>query len=384
MHVGISLLTHVPTRAPSGDTYVRGLLQELGARTGPDRVTALVTPSVALGYSGSATGHVAAHVLPWSGWEHGEARRAAAVARAVVAPRGLPAALAAQLDVLHYPATVPIPASSLPSVVTVHDALHHDFPRSLSRRQRLYRRWAYDGSARSAAVVITPTDYVRKRLSELLALDPDGIEVIHHGIDHSRFSPRRVDDERWLRKLELTRPFLVYPANMWQHKNHSRLLQALSGLPDRDVELVLTGHQYGQLDGLLNLSRRLNLGRRVRHLGVVERNALPVLYRNARAMVFPSLYEGFGFPPLEAMSCECPVTSSTRGALGEICGEAVLPLEPDDVSSMVTALDRISTDSNLRSRLKQEGRRRALLFSWKRAAERHLEVYARAAALGRS
>jgi glycosyltransferase involved in cell wall biosynthesis len=116
-------------------------------------------------------------------------------------------------------------------------------------------------------------------------------------------------------------------------------------------------------------------------LGYVEPETLAAVYRAAEAMVFPSLYEGFGAPPLEAMACGCPVTASVRGSLGEVCAGAVLELDPESVDSIAAALDRIVTDNDLRERLRAAGAERAVGFRWSDAARRHAAVYARAANL---
>ena len=118
----------------------------------------------------------------------------------------------------------------------------------------------------------------------------------------------------------------------------------------------------------------------MRHLGYLEPEALPAVYRAARAMAFPSLYEGFGTPPLEAMACGCPVASSTRGALAEVCGDAVLPFEPDSIESIAAAIEAVGFDDELRDRLRIAGLERAQGFSWEAAAARHTAIYARVAA----
>src|SRR5206468_8959476 len=142
--------------------------------------------------------------------------------------------------------------------------------------------------------------HARDMAVERLGLDGERVVVAPHGVDHARFFPAGSEQER----------LLVYPANAWPHKNHARLLEGLARASDGSVELVLTGNDYGRRDELLAHAARLGVGHRVRHVGFVEHDELPRLLRRARAMIFPSLYEGFGQPPLEAMACGCAVASS--------------------------------------------------------------------------
>jgi glycosyltransferase involved in cell wall biosynthesis len=282
------------------------------------------------------------------------------------------------LDLVHYPVTVPIPRTSLPRVTTVYDMQHHDLPQFFSRGERAYRRWAYDDAARSADVVVTTSAWSRQRLVELLGLAPERVEVVHMGVDLERYSTKPGPlDERLPDELGLPERFLIYPANIWPHKNHELLVEALARADDADLGLVLTGRDFGRLGRLAAHAERLGVGHRVRHLGFVERDAVPVLYRLAVGMVFPSLYEGFGAPPVEAMACGCPVAASARGSLAEVCGGAVLKIEPESVDSISDAIDRLSGDADLRERLAAAGLARAREFSWAATAKHHTAIYER-------
>ena len=147
---------------------------------------------------------------------------------------------------------------------------------------------------------------------ELLGIQPERIEVVPHGLDAERFSPDADGDEALLANLDLPERFVVYPANLWPHKNHERLVDALAVQRERDVNLVLTGQPWNRLEQLMERAARLGVAARVRHLGYIEPKTMPAVYRAAHAMIFPSLYEGFGAPPLEAMACGCPVAASLQ------------------------------------------------------------------------
>src|SRR5262249_10089781 len=154
---------------------------------------------------------------------------------------------------------------------------------------------------------------------------PTRIRVIHHGIDHERFSPG----------AEPREPFLLYPARPWPHKNHTRLYEAFALLRrDRpELRLVLTGGSHGNA-----------VPHGVEGVGDVSLHQLVSLYRRASALVFPSLYEGFGLPPLEAMACGCPVACSVAASLPEVCGDAARFFKPDDPADIAAAVEDVLAD----------------------------------------
>jgi glycosyltransferase involved in cell wall biosynthesis len=219
--------------------------------------------------------------------------------------------------------------------------------------------------------VMVPSLHTRAALQQYAGVPHERVVVAPHGIDHDRFThvPGGADAE--LDALGLPDRFVVFPGNLWPHKNHERLVRAhaLAGLGD--VELVLTGQTYGRpLPGAAN--------GRVRHLGHVPFEQLPALYRRATAMVFPSLFEGFGMPLVEAMASGCPVAASARGAIAETCGDAALLFDPEDEEAIAGAMRRIVEDEDLRGRLRADGLLRAAGFRWDDVAARHIEVYRRA------
>jgi glycosyltransferase involved in cell wall biosynthesis len=261
-------------------------------------------------------------------------------------------------------------------VLTLFDVLHHDVPGMFSRAERAFRRAAYDRPARRAARVVTVSEHSRGRIAAVLGVDPARIVAIHPGLDHARFHP----GAGALGALALPAPpWLLYPAALWPHKNHARLLAALAACPD-DVSLVLTGATFGRADQLRRDAARLGVAARTHVLGHVAGDALPALYGAATGLVFPSLAEGFGQPPLEAMACGCPVAASDAGAVAEACGGAALTFPATDAAAMARAMTRLVTDDALRDELRAAGLERARSFDWARAAARHAEVYVSTAA----
>jgi glycosyltransferase involved in cell wall biosynthesis len=380
VHVGFALLTLFPGRVGGTETYVRGLLGEFAAGRGPERVTILANRHVMASYGGWQRGPVSLHHVRSYRPGDGTLTRALAMISALTLPRRAARDVPAGLDLVHYPVTVPIPATDAPRVVTIHDLQHLDMPDFFPRAERLLRRRAYEGAARDATLVIANSEYTKRRLVETAGVPAGRIEAIHLGVDTERFSTRGEDDDRVLAEHDLPERFVVYPANLWPHKNHARLLEALAATRDRELSLVLTGQGYGRLDELLARARALGVEPRIRHLGYVTAETLPALYRRAVAMVYPSLYEGFGVPTVEAMACGCPVAASPRGSLGEVCGDAALMFDPESPEEIADALDRLAADAALRERLRAAGLERAARFTWRAAAERHVQVYRRALA----
>jgi glycosyltransferase involved in cell wall biosynthesis len=381
LHVGLSLLTLFPGRVGGTETAVRELLAQFAAGNGPERVTVLANRHVAREYEPLARGPVGLHHV--SSYRPGDSipTRALAMAGARLAPSLAARDVPAGLDVMHYAVTVPIPRFRGPTVVTIFDVQHLDLPEFFSRGERAFRRWAYEGAARRATLVVTGSEYSKARLVESAGVEAERVEVVPLGIDRRRFDPAAADgDAELLRGLDLPSRFVIYPANLWPHKNHLRLVEALALAEDRDLALVLTGQDYGRLAALLDHAERLGVRERVRHLGYVARDAVPALYRNALGMVFPSLYEGFGSPPLEAMACGCPVAASGRGSLGEVCGDAALGFAPESPEEIAGAIDRLATDPALRATLRDAGLKRSQSFDWAIAASRHTEIYERATA----
>jgi glycosyltransferase involved in cell wall biosynthesis len=381
LHVGVSLLTLFPGRVGGTETAIRELLREFGAGNGPEKVTVLANRHVAAAYAPLARGPVGLHHV--RSYRPGDSMptRALAMATARVASGLVARDVPRDLDLVHHAVTVPIPRFRGPTVLTIFDVQHLDLPEIFSRGERVFRRWAYEGAARHATLVVTGSEYSKGRLVESAGIEAERIEVVPLGIDHDRFRPGPAGaDAELLQPLDLPERFAVYPANLWPHKNHGRLLDGLALADDRELALVLTGQGYGRLDELMAHARRIGIAERVRHLGYVERDQVPALYRAAVGMVFPSLYEGFGLPPLEAMACGCPVAASDRGSLGEVCGGAALTFDAESPEDIAAAIDCLASDADLPATLREAGLERSRHFDWAVVASRHRAIYERAAA----
>jgi glycosyltransferase involved in cell wall biosynthesis len=371
VHAGVSLLTLFPGRVGGSETYVRGLLGEFARGHGPERLTVLANRHVMAAYGDA--GVPLRHVRSYRPGDS-DLTRFLAMNAARLAPRLVARDVPRDLDVQHFPVTVPVGAvPGVPRVVSLLDVQHHELSQMFSALERRFRAWAYDGAARDADVVVTISEHAAAGIARFAGVPPERIRAIPLGVDHDRFRPGGPAGGDGLPER-----YVVYPANFWPHKNHERLLEAWRRVEDPSLWLVLTGQPYGR-EALLDGAER------VRHLGHVEATAMPALLRGARAMVFPSLFEGFGLPPLEAMACGTPVAASDRGALGEVCGDAALAFDPEDTAAIAAAIARIVEDEPLRADLRARGLERAARFTWRACAEAHLEAYraARDAARGR-
>ncbi len=352
MRVGISLLTLASGDQGGSETYARELARALRS-VGTLEYTLFVPESA----SGGAEGLSAVEVRELPLGRRGPGR---IPAMAVAARRsGKLRACLRELDVVHYPLTVRVPRAACPRIVTLQDLQHRDLPELFSASRRLFRRLAYDRAAERADAVVVLSEFVRGRALELLDVDPGRLHVIQHGVDHTTFRPG--DEPREL--------FLLYPARPWKHKNHARLFRAFVDLRRElpELRLVLTGAGVEAL-------RPLPEG--VEPLGLVSREELASLYRRAACLVFPSLYEGFGLPLLEAMASGCPVAASSAGAIPEVCGDAAVLFDPEDVQAIASGVhDALARADELRER----GLAHAATFTWEESARRHEAVYVEAA-----
>lgn len=346
MRVGISLLTLVPRISGGSETYARELVRALG-RVGSNEYRVYL-PSIADDVDG-----LPAEVVPEYRASRTMPGRVVAMTEASLRGGRLRRRFAG-LDALHFPLTVMLPRiPELPAATTVLDLQHEHLPEFFSRAELAYRRVAYRSAVRRSRLVLTISRHAGEAIVERLGVPEERVRPIHLGIDHAVFTP----DPSVPRE-----PVLVYPAREWPHKNHARLFEAFAELRRRhpDLELVLTSYAGPTPDG-------------VRTLGFVTRDELVDLYRRAACLVFPSLYEGFGQPPLEAMACGCPVACSSAGSLPEVVGDAARLFDPTSVEELVEAVDEVlGTPGPWRER----GLRRAAAFTWDETARRHDEAYA--------
>src|SRR5262245_59469095 len=347
--VGISLLTLVPRISGGSETYARELVRAL-ARVGRLEYHVFaptLAPDAIDGLPGTTVrAYAATESTPG---------RIAAMAVATAFPSRIKRELSPELRALHFPLTITIPRrTGVPAATTVLDLQHELFPGFFSRAELAYRRVAYRAAVRSSLLVIAISEHVRETIVERLDVGPDRVRVIYLGIDLEHLQPADVERE----------PFLLYPANGWPHKNHARLLEAFALLRHDwpELRLVLTGSGLERLPSSPGVEAR----------GHVRRDELVRLYQTASALVFPSLYEGFGLPPLEAMACGCPVAAARVAALPEPCGDAARYFDPTRPEEIADAVTSVLADPG---ELVERGLARARGFTWDECARRHDDVY---------
>jgi len=267
----------------------------------------------------------------------------------------------------------PVP---IPSVYTLADIQDIYFPQFFSRRSLLARRIHYKNSVTMADRVITISDFSRDALIGRYHLDNRKVVKIYLAAEEDFFGGHgRV---RQSRLQGIPQRYVFYPANRWKHKNHRTLFEAIRILNEEyrdEVSLVLTGYDPKGGFDVSAESRRLNITDRVVSLGFVDKKDLISLYGNAQCLCFPSLYEGFGIPLVEAMAAGCPVVCSNTTSIPEVVGDAALPVEPLDSRGFAERIHAIITDGNLRNDLVQKGKRRASFFSQQKTASDHLRVF---------
>jgi glycosyltransferase involved in cell wall biosynthesis len=285
-------------------------------------------------------------------------------------------------DLYHAPHYVLPAAINCSSVVTIHDCIHLMFPQYLpSRAAYAYARAQMWTAAHRSDCILTVSDASKRDILHLFNIPPEKIVVIYNAIDaHFSVTPPADAVGRVRERYQLNHRFVLYVGNIKPHKNLVRLIEAFNELRTgelEDLKLLIIGDEISKLPALRRAVHRHKLHKHVRFLGYVPDDQLAVLYRLAAVFAFPSLYEGFGLPPLEAMASGTPVVVSNVSSLPEVVGDAAVLVDPHDVSSIVDGLRLVLTDPARAEEMRRKGLERAREFSWERSVARTLEVYKR-------
>jgi glycosyltransferase involved in cell wall biosynthesis len=348
--IGISLLTLVPGISGGSETYARELCRAL-ARVGTQEYRVFlptIAPDASDGLPSSVVRRYrASRTMPG---------RVAGMSLATLRPQPLRRDLELdRLDAIHFPLSVMLPQVDRPAAgTTVADLQHEDIPEFFGRAELTYRKVVYGWTIRRSRIVITISEHAREALLEGYKLGPERVRTIYLGVDHDTFKPSDKVSQGG---------FLLYPARPWAHKNHARLFEAFARLRRErpELRLVLTGEgDFGTLPA------------GVEARGRVSRDELVDLYRRAAALVFPSLYEGFGMPVVEAMACGCPVACSNATSLPEVAGDAARLFDPRDVDEIAAAVDDVLNEPEPWI---ARGLERAKRFTWDACACAHEDVY---------
>lgn len=293
-----------------------------------------------------------------------------------------------EIDVLHVPSYRRMLWSApCARVSTIHDLAPFHVRAKYDAARMFYGRVVVKQLARRQNAIIAISSNTARDIEQFFSIPVRRQHIVLNGIDHDRFRPgppgeaaARVKD-RW--KLES--PYFLYISRL-EHpaKNHIRLFEAFNRFKAETRSnwlMAIGGGDWPGADQIRAAAAQSPFSADIRFLGFVPDDALPDLYRAAGTMVYPSLFEGFGFPPVEAMACGCPVLSSTRGSLAEVIGDAAETLDPESIENMSRGLIRMAGSASRRAELQEAGLIHARRFDWQRNAEQVLDIYRNAIAL---
>ena len=284
------------------------------------------------------------------------------------------------VDVLHVQFTAP-PFAPCPVVVSIHDLSFEHLPLTFKRRSRMQLRLTVRQSARRAARILTLSESVRRDIIETYGIAPERVTTIPIAAPaHFRPVTNEEEIQRVRHAYNIAGDYILSVGSIQPRKNLTRLVAAYARLRRERAEgklprLVIVGKQAWLYDETLRAIREQGIGDLTVLTGYVPDADLPALYSGAVCFVYPSYFEGFGLPPLEAMQCGAPVIAGNRTSLPEVVGEAGLLVDPFDEAAIATAIARLVDDSDLRAELRVKGLKRARMFDWRETARRTLSIY---------
>lgn len=369
--IRVGIITYALDRAFTGlGRYTVELVR--GLNTFPDEVEVVLISSGGLG------------PLEPLGLTHAPLKAAAMVPTLMtVGAAQLPAiARKHNLHIIHDPYGItPMAFGTGPaaSVVSVPDVIPFSYPGVSTKLDSLiYRRWL-PYALKQITGVITISHASKDDINHYLRVPPEKIQVIHLGVDDAYRPATQADIERVRDHYKLPTPYILYVGSVEERKNLKRILEAYVKIKQAGFthQMVIVGPQKWKYHEIMETLARHNLEESIHFTGYVEDEDLPVIYSGADLFVFPSLYEGFGLPPLEAMAAGVPVVTSNVSSLPEVVGDAGMAVDPYDVDALAAAIQQVLTDDGLRAELRAKGLERAKTFTWGRSAYAHLEAYRR-------
>jgi len=371
MHIGID--AHAIGRQQGGnETYIRGLIRALAEVDGQNRYTIYLADAQAA-----------------EEWREGFARQFPNFNVRLLPPPApvikVPLILSYELrrhpvDLLHVQYTAP-PFCPAPVIATIHDLAFEHMPETFTRRGSFQLKLTVRRTARRAVRIATVSEYSRQDILRTYKLPAEKIAVTYNGVE-PHFIPQTEfpeEADEICQRLGIKRDFLLAVGSLQPRKNLVRLIRAYARLrnenPDFKSQLVIVGRKLWLADEIFAEVRNHHWAEDVILTGYLADQDLPRLYRAALAFVYPSLFEGFGLPPLEAMACGTPVLTSNVSSLPEVTGEAALLVDPKNEAELAAALLQICRNQTLRARLREQGIKQAGKFTWRAAAEKTLQLY---------
>jgi alpha-1,3-rhamnosyl/mannosyltransferase len=365
--IGINLLWMVPGVVGGSETYTTRLLRGLAERSSGLEYTVFALPQFAAAHPDLASSFDIAYAPLTGQWKSFRVAGENSWLARQTRKRGI--------GVVHHAGgVVPLIPAPRP-IVTIHDLQYLFYPDYFTKAKLVYLQTMMPRSAETARLVLTPSEYTRRTVIERLRIDPSVVVVVPHGIG-LRTGTSELTDVR--ERYGLDGPFFLYPAAMYPHKNHLVLIDAFSRLNKvhPEAQLVLTGPKgWREWKTATDMEHRIaneieNLGLtdRVKQLGYVPASDLDALYREATAMVFPSKFEGFGAPILEAMVRGCAVIAADATAIPEVVHSAGRLVSPDNADDWARAMSELLEDEEERNGFVKAGLERAADFDWTRSA----------------
>jgi len=284
------------------------------------------------------------------------------------------------LDIIHSPENVTLFVKlkeGQKKVITVHDIMPYIFNQYHHFLLRCSYKLFLPKTLRTADKIIAVSHNTKRDIIKYFKIPEEKIEVIHLGVNEN-YKPLPEEKVEYIKKkYSINYPFILYTGGLAPNKNVERLIYAFCKLKRKlpTYKLVITGMKRYKYKPIFKTIDKLNLQKDVIFTGYVPEEDIPALYNAADLFVYPSLYEGFGLPPLEAMACGTPVITSNTSSLPEVVGDAGIMVDPYNVDGLAKAMYEVLTNDGLREELRKRGLERAKLFSWKKCAEEHLRVY---------
>ena len=268
----------------------------------------------------------------------------------------------------------------VPSVVTIHDLAFWSFPKTFRRVNRAYLTWATKVSAKQSAFILAVSEATKREIVRYLDYPAERIIVTHDAADARFAPPTSATLEAFRRRAGLPQRFVLFVGTLEPRKNIPTLLDAYAKIAHAtNAPLIIGGGKGWLYDEIFARAEALNLGDKIRFAGYIDQADLPLWYAAATVFAFPSIYEGFGMPVLEAMACGTPSVTADRSSLPEVVGDAGLTVDPYDADALGAAILRLLEDTDLRQELRERGLRRVPRFSWRETAKRTLAAYEAAA-----
>jgi glycosyltransferase involved in cell wall biosynthesis len=284
------------------------------------------------------------------------------------------------VDLIHEPAFVGPLASACPFVVTIHDLSFLFYPQGFRALNRLYLKLFTRWSVRRARRIIAVSESTKRDLAQQVGISPVKMDVVYNGVDSSFRLLPAAEVAAFKAERGLPERFILFVGTLEPRKNVVRLIEAYAHLAGDRPPLMLVGGKGWLYDEIFALVEALNLADQVRFVGYVPAQDLPLWYNAADLFVYPSLYEGFGLPPLEAMACGTPVITSTASSLPEVVGQAGLLVDPTDAEALTAAMEQVLASTEMQEKMQMAGLAQAQSFSWRETARRTVVSYRQALA----